>query len=513
MSVKISELPNFTAANIVADPNSYFPLVSDITSADTTFKTTVANVKTYIESANVNLTGAIFANLTSEMNNLVIRGNLNVVGTTTTTSSENLSTNSSILDLHTFNSNLAPWTSDDGRDIGLRMFYYKASGGANSAALVWENTTQYLTYYGSGAGNSNAGTISGTLGTMQVGQMIISNSTATSANATGALQVGGGISTGGNIWVVGRANIGSTLNAGAATLTSLTTGTGNATVGNLSATTGVSGATAQFTSFGTIGTTLVVGGNITTNGLTVNTSTTIGSTLSAGSIQNTAIGNVSRASGAFTTLSAAGGLNSTVIGNTTAASGRFTQINTTANATIASNLSVGDYLIVTGTTTFNNDIFTQNIRPLANATYNIGSVTEQFVNVYAYSTRAVYADLAEYYVPDQMYEPGTVVIFGGEKEITTTDKREDTRVAGAISTEPAYVMNSGQTDGLPVALRGKIPVKIIGPVNKGDLLVSSEVPGHGQAARFTAPHANAVFAKSLVNDYNSGPRTIWAVIV
>lgn len=511
MSVKISELPNLTAAQLTADPGSYFPVVSDIVSADATYKTTVANVKTYIEAGNVNLNGAIFANLTSEMNNLVIRGNLNVVGTTTTTSSENLSTNSSILDLHTFSSNLDPWTSDDGRDIGLRMFYYKASGGANSAALVWENTTQYLTYYGSGAGNSNAGTISGTLGTMQMGQLILSNSTATSANATGALQVGGGISTGGNIWVVGRANVGSTLNAGETTLSSLSTG--NISAGNLAVTTAVTAATAQFSSFGTIGTTMVVGGNATVNSLTVNNSITVGSTLSASSIQATVIGNTTRASGAFTSLSATAGLNSTVIGNSSAASGRFTQLNTTGNATIATNIAVGDYLTVTGTSTFSNDIFTGHILPRANATYDIGSTTEQFVNVYAYSTRALYADLAEYYVPDAVYEPGTVVIFGGEKEITTTTNKEDTRVAGAISTDPAYVMNSGQTDGLPVALRGKIPVKVIGPVTKGALLVTSEIAGHAVAAKYTKPDANAVFAKSLEDNLGTEPRTIWAVIV
>ena len=129
MSLKISQLPNLAASTLTSISSSaaIIPIVANAGTQNVTYNTTMANVKTFIETGNLNVTGAVNGNLTSTFANLVITGNLNVQGTTTTTSSQNLSTNSSVIDLHTFNSNLAPWTSDDGRDIGLRFFWYKGS--------------------------------------------------------------------------------------------------------------------------------------------------------------------------------------------------------------------------------------------------------------------------------------------------------------------------------------------------------------------------------------------------
>ncbi len=125
--------------------------------------------------------------------------------------------------------------------------------------------------------------------------------------------------------------------------------------------------------------------------------------------------------------------------------------------------------------------------------------------------RATFADLAEKYSSDAEYAPGTVVIFGGSNEITVTEKYADTRVAGAISTNPAYVMNEGSS-GLIVALRGRIPVNVVGPIKKGDLLVTSNIPGFAQAA-IANYSANAVFAKSLEDKLNDGPGTVEAVVL
>lgn len=132
------------------------------------------------------------------------------------------------------------------------------------------------------------------------------------------------------------------------------------------------------------------------------------------------------------------------------------------------------------------------------------------------ATQARYADLAERYESDSMYEPGTVVIFGGSKEITITNLESDHRVAGVVSTNPAYEMNvSPETeDFLPVALRGKVPVKIIGKVSKGDVLVSSTEPGYAvSAGSGTGVNASAIVAKSLEDRDDIGPGVVMAVIV
>ena len=129
-------------------------------------------------------------------------------------------------------------------------------------------------------------------------------------------------------------------------------------------------------------------------------------------------------------------------------------------------------VILSGNTTV-----TGNLVPSANLTYNLGNSTSWFGTFYGVSSQAKYADLAENYVADLVYDPGTVVVFGGEQEITTTTISHDSSVAGVISSNPAYLMNSGLDNGLPVALTGRVPCKVKGPVSKGDVLVTSEVPG------------------------------------
>jgi len=95
----------------------------------------------------------------------------------------------------------------------------------------------------------------------------------------------------------------------------------------------------------------------------------------------------------------------------------------------------------------------------------------------ATATAARYADLAEMYTADASYDPGTVVIVGGEAEVTVTDNPGSYRVAGVVSTDPAYLMNA-ESQGVAVALRGRVPCKVVGNVNKGDVLITSDLPGH-----------------------------------
>ena len=132
------------------------------------------------------------------------------------------------------------------------------------------------------------------------------------------------------------------------------------------------------------------------------------------------------------------------------------------------------------------------------------------------ATQARYADLAERYEADAEYEPGTVVVFGGEKEITVTTELADYRVAGVVSTNPAYEMNvSPETEEfLPVALRGKVPVKVVGKVNKGDILVTSGVAGHAVSVDDAGKTpAAAIVAKAIEEKVTDEPGLVMAVIV
>jgi len=94
------------------------------------------------------------------------------------------------------------------------------------------------------------------------------------------------------------------------------------------------------------------------------------------------------------------------------------------------------------------------------------------------ATQARYADIAEQYLADQEYEPGTVVCIGGVYEITSCGPFNTP--AGVISTDPALLMNSELNAGLPVALLGRVPVRVFGPVTKGQKVYADL---HGRACR------------------------------
>lgn len=128
------------------------------------------------------------------------------------------------------------------------------------------------------------------------------------------------------------------------------------------------------------------------------------------------------------------------------------------------------------------------------------------------ATTARYADLAERYEADAQYDAGTVVMFGGEKEITMANMEATTKVAGVISTAPGYMMNSeaGNDSTHPyVALAGRVPCKVEGPIAKGDLLVASNVPGYAKASAFVG---GAVIGKALEN-HNDGYGVIEVLVI
>ena len=113
--------------------------------------------------------------------------------------------------------------------------------------------------------------------------------------------------------------------------------------------------------------------------------------------------------------------------------------------------------------------------------------------------QATYADLAEKYTTDAEYEAGTVLKFGGDAELTQSDTSNDFKVAGVVSTNPAYILNA-EIEGQYLALSGRVPVKVTGSVCPGDILVSSNVPGHAEVNNNA--RSGRIIGKAITNDAN-----------
>jgi hypothetical protein len=178
---------------------------------------------------------------------------------------------------------------------------------------------------------------------------------------------------------------------------------------------------------------------------------------------------------------------------------------TTANATTVNGNLVGTTVNVTtaNATTFNGTTF--------NGSSFVGNLTG---NVAGTSSSALYADVAERFSADAIYEAGTVVELGGTNEITRSITELSDSVFGVISTRAAYLMNSGAGSDLthpPVAMTGRVPVKCIGVVHKGDRLVSA---GNGVARSAQPGEATAfnVIGRALVDKLDTGPGQVEAIV-
>jgi hypothetical protein len=149
-----------------------------------------------------------------------------------------------------------------------------------------------------------------------------------------------------------------------------------------------------------------------------------------------------------------------------------------------------------------------------NAVGNIGSASNFFNRVFATATTALYADVAERFAADEVMEPGTVVELGGTKEITRATNDLSEQVFGVISTNPAFTMNGGAGDDSThpaVAMTGRVPVKVVGVVRKGDRLVSA---GNGLARAASRSEITPfnVIGRSLVDKVTPEESTIEAIV-
>jgi len=154
------------------------------------------------------------------------------------------------------------------------------------------------------------------------------------------------------------------------------------------------------------------------------------------------------------------------------------------------------------------------INGAGNAIGNIGSSGSYFNTIFATATTALYADVAERFAADEVYTPGTVVELGGSAEITMVRTDASNNVFGVISTRPAFTMNGGAGENdthPPVAMTGRVPVRVTGAVRKGDRLISA---GDGIARSAQPEEANAfnVIGRALVDKLDAGLGTVEAIV-
>lgn len=349
------------------------------------------------------------------------------------------------------------------------------------AGQLWYNT------------NSNTMYVCPVDGTTSASNWLALTSTSSGGTTTfGAVTVTGNI--GSNNMTVTNAISADTITVRLATVTA------NATIANANVTTG---------NIGTLNTTTITSGSATTAGTMTGTWTYNG-TGTANSVAGTAIyfnsGNI-------------------VINNSGNTYGIKTDKYMYANGTPISfagtynNGNVYDYLTGSNTITQFSGVIAPSSVTTANITTGANTTAGQLTGNWTLTTgsrlTATYADLAERFEADAYYDAGTVVELGGDKEITSVKYELSDDIFGVISDTAAYLMNSGAGDNIthpPVAMTGRVQVKVKGIVKKGDRLVSA---GNGLARAAKAGEATAfnVIGRALANKNDDTIGTVLATVV
>ena len=205
--------------------------------------------------------------------------------------------------------------------------------------------------------------------------------------------------------------------------------------------------------------------------------------------------NVSGSAGSATSATTAGTV-------TTAAQPNITSTGTLTGLTVNGTMNAGTMQSTTITT---------------GSSATAGTITGDYTLTSGSTLNATYADLAEKYTADKDYEPGTVVVFNGEAELSTTGQHGSHCVAGIITTNPAQVYNAECTAGegehvVELALIGRVPCKVIGPISKGDIIVTSDQAGFGCAADPETVKPGTIIGKSL-GSFNDGLDGVVEVLV
>ena len=408
-------------------------------------------------------------------------------------------------------------TGTGGLGVGGNVY---ASGVYINTGLYWAgNSSSYTTAYtSSGAGNI---TISGTtlaLTATGPGSVSVGGSTAIPVITT---DIYGRIIYSANAVVVAPAGTltGTTLNSTvtASSLTTVGTLTGLTVSGNTAHTSTVY-AQGIYDNGNRVVSTSSGAGNLSISGTAVTLPTTgpgagtTGSATAIPVITTDAYGRISSITTAAVSSSSTlnlAGTSGTGAVSLTSQSLTFAGSNgMTANASGQTiTISTPQNLQTTASPTFAGITTSATILPSANASINLGSTTAWWNNIYGTAVQAQYADLAEKYLADREYEIGTVVAIGGEAEVTACSQGD--RAVGAVSANPAYAMNSGLDGGTYIALKGRVPIKVEGPVRKGQRLVAGDW-GCACAINDSDPD---VFAVALETNNNTGVNLVEALIL
>jgi hypothetical protein len=368
------------------------------------------------------------------------------------------------------------------------------SGGATTAII--QPTGALITGFQSVTGNVIGGNISTAGLVTATGNIVTSANVVASGYATVTGNItGGNLITAGLITATGAITSTANVNGGNLSTGGLVSATGNVTGGNVVAVARVSGASLSVTGN-------VDAGNLRSTGLV----SVAGNVTSAANVAGQFfIGNGSQLTGLSLGVSVTKFVNGTTEGNIGATNGNI-------NFNVAGTSNV---VVIDTTTLYANVVSVASIAKTGtNAVGNIGSSANYFNQVFATATTALYADVAERFEADELLEPGTVVELGGIKEITRSITDLSDNVFGVISTRPAYTMNggAGEDDTHPkVAMTGRVPVKVIGYIKKGDRLVSA---GNGVARAAIPGEATAfnVIGRSLVDKNTPEQNTIEAIV-
>lgn len=219
-------------------------------------------------------------------------------------------------------------------------------------------------------------------------------------------------------------------------------------------------------------------GTLTVSG-TATAITFYGSGAGLTNIPNTALVNNSVSVVASTGLG--GGGNVALGGTITLTNSGVLSVAGTANQVLVNGLTTA----ATGTITLSLPDIVKIKTLQGGGTSDAGSIVGTWTLGASSTLQATYADIAERYAADANYEPGTVLVLGGSAEVTTTTLHGDIARAGIVSTNPAYTLNAtAGTDATHpyIALKGRVPCKVVGPVFKGDILVTSDTSGHAESA-------------------------------
>ena len=213
------------------------------------------------------------------------------------------------------------------------------------------------------------------------------------------------------------------------------------------------------------------------------------------------------------TLTSSGGM--TVSGSLTSSGG----MTVSGSLTSSGGMTVSGSATHSGLTNLSRTNISGDFTPTgANLSVSIGNTTNWFSSVYSqnfYGTSvfAKYADLAENYISDTVADPNAIMVIGGDEEVTPSKISHDPRVIGVMSKNPAYLMNS-EIDGIgsAIALAGRVPVQVRGPIARGDCVVSSDIAGVGEKLNMSKYVPGCIVGKALVAINDDSIQTIEVVI-